>query len=185
MRLQSERAVAEQWLQPPARRPSIARSAAAPPPHIARTVSRRCPLKVPPPAAVVCRGLRKVYPGGGWRGGGGGDVVAVDGIDLAVARGECFGLLGPNGAGKTTTVEILEGLTAPTAGEVSLCGLSWRTDEAELRQRIGVALQETRLSDKLIRQRDPGPVPQLLSARRDRWSRCWTWCSCTRSATPG
>ena len=100
-------------------------------------------------AAVVCRGLRKVYPGRGWRGGGGGEVVAVAGIDLSVARGECFGLLGPNGAGKTTTVEILEGLNSPTAGEVSLCGLTWRTDEAELRQRIGVALQETRLSDKL------------------------------------
>ncbi len=57
-------------------------------------------------AAVVCRALRKVYPGGR-----GGDVVAVAGIDLSVARGECFGLLGPNGAGKTTTVEILEGLT--------------------------------------------------------------------------
>ncbi len=100
-------------------------------------------------AAVVCRGLRKVYPGGGWRGSGGGDVIAVDGLDLSVSRGECFGLLGPNGAGKTTTVEILEGLTLPSAGEVSLCGLAWRTDEAELRQRIGVALQETRLSDRL------------------------------------
>jgi ABC-2 type transport system ATP-binding protein len=99
-------------------------------------------------AAIVCRGLRKVYPGG-WRGGGGGEVVAVAGIDLAVARGECFGLLGPNGAGKTTTVEILEGLNSPTAGELSLCGLTWRDDEPELRQRIGVALQETRLSDRL------------------------------------
>ena len=97
-------------------------------------------------AAVVCRGLRKVYRGGGGRGG---DVVAVAGIDLSVARGECFGLLGPNGAGKTTTVEILEGLNEPTSGEVSLLGLSWRAHEAELRQRIGVALQETRLSDKL------------------------------------
>jgi ABC-2 type transport system ATP-binding protein len=95
-------------------------------------------------AAVVCRSLRKVY-----RGGRGGDVVAVAGIDLSVARGECFGLLGPNGAGKTTTVEILEGLNEPTSGEVSLLGLSWRADETELRQRIGVALQETRLSDKL------------------------------------
>jgi ABC-2 type transport system ATP-binding protein len=95
-------------------------------------------------AAVVCRDLRKVYPGGRR-----GDVVAVDGIDLSVARGECFGLLGPNGAGKTTTVEILEGLNEPTSGQVSLCGLSWRTNEMELRQRIGVALQETRLTDKL------------------------------------
>ncbi len=95
-------------------------------------------------AAVVCRDLRKVYPGGRR-----GDVVAVDGIDLSVARGECFGLLGPNGAGKTTTVEILEGLIEPTSGQVSLCGLSWRTNEMELRERIGVALQETRLTDKL------------------------------------
>jgi len=101
-------------------------------------------------AAVVCRGLRKVYPGGrGWRGAGGGEVVAVDGIDLSVARGECFGLLGPNGAGKTTTVEILEGLNEPTSGQVLLCGLAWRTHEMELRQRIGVALQETRLTDRL------------------------------------
>jgi ABC-2 type transport system ATP-binding protein len=100
--------------------------------------------------AIVCRGLRKVFAGGrGGRRSGGGPVVAVDGIDLTVARGECFGLLGPNGAGKTTTVEILEGLAEPTAGQVTLCGLSWRTDERELRQRVGVALQETRLSDRL------------------------------------
>jgi ABC-2 type transport system ATP-binding protein len=73
----------------------------------------------------------------------------VDGIDLSIARGECFGLLGPNGAGKTTTVEILEGLLAPTAGEVRLLGLSWARDERRLRQRIGVALQETRFPERL------------------------------------
>jgi len=93
--------------------------------------------------AVVCRGLRKVYPGGRTP-----DVVAVDGIDLTIARGECFGLLGPNGAGKTTTVEILEGLTPPTGGDVQLLGLSWKKDAQALRERIGVALQETQLSDK-------------------------------------
>jgi ABC-2 type transport system ATP-binding protein len=108
----------------------------------------------PQAQVIVCRGLRKVFRGGkAWRragrGNGVADVVAVDGIDLAVARGECFGLLGPNGAGKTTTVEILEGLTPPTSGQVVLCGLTWQSNEAELRQRIGVALQETRLSDKL------------------------------------
>jgi ABC-2 type transport system ATP-binding protein len=110
--------------------------------------------------------------------------VAIDGIDLTVARGECFGLLGPNGAGKTTTVEILEGLTRPTAGEVALCGLTWRAHEQELRQRIGVALQETRLSEKasvvetldLFRSfyRRPRPLQQLLDAvqlgeKRDAW----------------
>ncbi|HET6148132.1 MAG TPA: ABC transporter ATP-binding protein [Polyangia bacterium] len=94
--------------------------------------------------------MRKVFAGRrGLRRSGGGDVVAVDGVDLTVARGECFGLLGPNGAGKTTTVEILEGLTEPTAGEVRLCGLSWRSHEMELRARIGVALQETRLAERL------------------------------------
>jgi ABC-2 type transport system ATP-binding protein len=138
--------------------------------------------------AIACRGLRKVFRGGRGRrtsgGGGGGDVVAVDQIDLSVARGECFGLLGPNGAGKTTTVEILEGLTPPTAGEVSLGGLSWRTHAGELRERIGVALQETRLSEKLSVSetldlfrsfyRRPRPLAELLDAvqlheKRDAW----------------
>ena len=63
--------------------------------------------------------------------------------------GECFGLLGPNGAGKTTTIEICEGLTAPDAGTVELLGLNWRTGADELRQRIGIQLQETQFPDKL------------------------------------
>jgi ABC-2 type transport system ATP-binding protein len=98
-----------------------------------------------PPPAILCRGLRKVYPGGRRSA----DVVAVDGVDLTVAAGECFGLLGPNGAGKTTTVEILEGVADPTAGTVEILGLGWRRHAAALRQRIGVALQETRLSEKI------------------------------------
>ena len=53
------------------------------------------------------------------------DVTAVDGLDLEVRRGECFGLLGPNGAGKTTTIEILEGLMTPDAGDVEVLGLRW------------------------------------------------------------
>jgi len=76
-------------------------------------------------------------------------VDALRGLSLEVARGECFGLLGPNGAGKTTTVEILEGLLPPTSGTVELLGLSWQESAGELRERIGVSLQETRLSDKL------------------------------------
>lgn len=90
-------------------------------------------------AALLLSGLRKVF----------GDVVAVDGIDLEVRRGECFGLLGPNGAGKTTTIEICEGLTPADAGSVRLLGLEWRSAEKELRQRIGVQLQETQFPDKL------------------------------------
>jgi len=88
---------------------------------------------------VSCRDLRKHYP----------DVKAVDGIDLDVQAGECFGLLGPNGAGKTTTIEILEGLNVPDGGEVRILGLNWRDNERELRERIGVSLQETQLAEKL------------------------------------
>jgi ABC-2 type transport system ATP-binding protein len=77
------------------------------------------------------------------------DVVAVDGLDLEVRRGECFGLLGPNGAGKTTTVEIFEGLLEPTAGTVEVLGRGWGKDEREIRQKIGIQLQETQLGEKL------------------------------------
>jgi ABC-2 type transport system ATP-binding protein len=91
------------------------------------------------PVALRCRGLVKRYD----------DLVAVDGLDIEIARGECFGLLGPNGAGKTTTIEILEGLLAPDAGEVEVLGLRWDRDERELRQRLGIQLQETLLSEKL------------------------------------
>lgn len=77
------------------------------------------------------------------------DVQAVDGLDLEVAWGECFGLLGPNGAGKTTTIEVCEGLTAPDEGTVELLGLNWQKNGGELRQRIGIQLQETQFPDKL------------------------------------
>jgi len=76
-------------------------------------------------------------------------VTAVDGLDLEVLEGECFGLLGPNGAGKTTTIEILVGLLAPTAGEVRVLGERWGENDPFLRSRIGVALQETRFADRL------------------------------------
>ena len=78
-----------------------------------------------------------------------GDVVAVDGLDLTVAAGECFGLLGPNGAGKTTTIEICEGLTPPDEGIVEVLGQRWDRDERALRERLGIQLQETKLAEKL------------------------------------
>jgi ABC-2 type transport system ATP-binding protein len=78
-----------------------------------------------------------------------GTLAAVDGIDLEVGTGECFGLLGPNGAGKTTTMEILEGLLPASAGEVEVLGRTWTKNERALRARLGIALQETRLSEKL------------------------------------
>ncbi len=77
------------------------------------------------------------------------DVVAVAGLDLEVRAGECFGLLGPNGAGKTTTVEMLEGLLPPDGGTIEVLGMRWTEHERELRERLGVALQETQLADKL------------------------------------
>jgi len=79
------------------------------------------------------------------------DVTAVNGLDLEVYAGECFGLLGPNGAGKTTTVEILEGLTPQDEGTVELLGQNWNSgrDNRPLRERIGVQLQETQLAEKV------------------------------------
>jgi ABC-2 type transport system ATP-binding protein len=78
------------------------------------------------------------------------DVTAVNGLDLRVFVGECFGLLGPNGAGKTTTVEILEGLTQADEGSVELLGQQWNEgDDRALRERLGVQLQETQLAEKV------------------------------------
>jgi ABC-2 type transport system ATP-binding protein len=108
-----------------------------PAPGAAPRVAARAPADAA--VALRCRGLVKRY----------GDVRAVDGLDLEVRAGECFGLLGPNGAGKTTTIEILEGLTTPDAGDVEVLGLRWATDADRLRQRLGIQLQETQLNEKL------------------------------------
>ena len=89
--------------------------------------------------AVSVHGLRKRYD----------DVVAVDGLDLEIGAGECFGLLGPNGAGKTTTIEICEGLTEADEGDVVILGRRWATDERALREQLGIQLQETQLAEKL------------------------------------
>jgi len=92
--------------------------------------------------AIRCSNLTKRYDGRP-------PVDAVRGLDLAVEDGECFGLLGPNGAGKTTTIEILEGLLQATSGEVELLGMRWGRDDYNIRQRIGISLQETKLAEKL------------------------------------
>ena len=104
--------------------------------------------------SLLLRGLRKAF----------GDVVAVDGLDLEVARGECFGLLGPNGAGKTTTIEICEGLTTPDAGTVELLGLDWRRE----RRRVAAADRHSIAGDAVSGQAhgggDAAPLSQLLPA---------------------
>src|SRR5262245_46524886 len=89
--------------------------------------------------ALFVRDLRKHF----------GDVRAVDGLDLSVAPGEAFGPRGPKRAGKTTTIEICEGLTKPDSGDVELLGLRWDRNEQELRERLGIQLQETQLAEKL------------------------------------
>jgi ABC-2 type transport system ATP-binding protein len=113
--------------------------------------------------ALRVANLRKTYK----------DVVAVDGIDLHVPAGQCFGLLGPNGAGKTTTIEICEGLTEPDSGEVEVLGLRWASHAQALRQRLGIQLQDTQLSDKLTVFEtlqlfrsffDRGPAPEEVIA---------------------
>src|SRR5579864_1497107 len=116
------------------------------------------------PAAIQCRDLRKTYDG---------KVEAVRGLNLEIQTGECFGLLGPNGAGKTTTIEILEGLLAPTSGEVLILGHRWQENEREMREWLGISLQETRLSEKLtVREtidlfasfyREPRPTGEVLA----------------------
>ena len=90
-------------------------------------------------SALTIRNLHKTY----------GEVHAVSALDLDVSIGECFGLLGPNGAGKTTTIEICEGLVDPDSGDVAVLGMRWATQERALRQRLGIQLQETQLSEKL------------------------------------
>jgi ABC-2 type transport system ATP-binding protein len=92
-----------------------------------------------PDLALRARGLVKRF----------GELTAVDGIDLELARGTCLALLGPNGAGKTTTIEMLEGITRPDAGEIEILGRTWARDAEGIRARIGVQLQETKLVEKI------------------------------------
>jgi daunorubicin resistance ABC transporter ATP-binding subunit/daunorubicin resistance ABC transporter membrane protein len=89
--------------------------------------------------AIVATRLSKRYPG----------VVAVDGIDLRVERGESFAFLGPNGAGKTTTIAMLCTLAAPTSGRIEIAGHDTRTDPAAARRRLGLIFQETTLDGEL------------------------------------
>lgn len=89
--------------------------------------------------AVSVRGLRKVF----------GDLVAVEGLDLEIRKGEVFGLLGPNGSGKTTTIRMLCGLMEPTAGEGTVVGYDLLTESDEIRRHIGYMSQKFGLYDDL------------------------------------
>lgn len=91
------------------------------------------------PFAVETHGLRKVF----------GPIVALEGLDLSIERGEVFGLLGPNGSGKTTTIRMLTGLMAPTAGSASVVGFDVAREAERLRRRIGYMSQKYGLYDDL------------------------------------
>ena len=90
-------------------------------------------------AVIEVRGLRKAY----------GSLVAVDDLDLAVEAAEIFGVVGPNGAGKTTTVECITGLRVPDSGWIRVLGHDPQRDRDEVRQRVGVQLQESALPGKI------------------------------------
>src|SRR5258706_16131630 len=90
-------------------------------------------------AAISCRGLLKHF----------GDVKAIDGLDLTVRRGECFGLLGPNGAGKTTTLRVLNTLYPPQAGSVEVFGLDVRTHAMAVRRMLGYVPQQLSIEGAL------------------------------------
>jgi ABC-2 type transport system ATP-binding protein len=92
--------------------------------------------------AIVTHKLRKVF----------GSLVAVDGLDLTVRRGEVFGLLGPNGSGKTTTIRMLCGLLDPTSGDATVAGYAVGRDGEQIRRTIGYMSQKFGLYDDLTVQ---------------------------------
>ncbi|MBW3582543.1 MAG: ABC transporter ATP-binding protein [Euryarchaeota archaeon] len=86
-------------------------------------------------AVVVARGLTKRY----------GDFVAVDGIDLTIQRGTCFGLLGPNGAGKTTAIKTIQCVSPLTEGTLHVLGMDTRTERRHIKRLLGLVPQEDNL----------------------------------------
>jgi len=89
--------------------------------------------------ALETKGLRKTF----------GELIAVDGLDLAVPRGSFYGFLGPNGAGKSTTIKCLTGLLRPTSGSCQILGLDPLVDPVGVKKKIGVVPEDLALFDRL------------------------------------
>ena len=102
-------------------------------------VSARAPVEAPPELVIETHGLGRRF----------GDLIAVQGVDLAVRRGEIFGVLGPNGAGKSTTIRMLCGILDPTAGDGRVVGFDIRTEPERIKQRIGYMTQRFSLYEDL------------------------------------
>ena len=115
-------------------------------------------------ALVHARGLTKHF----------GALVAVNGIDFDVARGEAFGFLGPNGAGKTSTMRMISCVSAPSAGELSVLGMNPITDGPRIRARLGVVPQadtldtELRVDENLYTYARYFDMPRALARQRTR-----------------
>jgi ABC-2 type transport system ATP-binding protein len=108
-----------------------------------------------------------------------GDVVAVDGVSFAVARGEFFALLGPNGAGKTTTMNVLTTLVAPTSGAVRVVGLDVAERPQDVRRALGTVFQDPALDDRLTGRETLALHAVLFDVpraeRRERVERALAW----------
>jgi ABC-2 type transport system ATP-binding protein len=118
-------------------------------------------------AVLACRGLRKSF----------GERVAVDGVSLEIAEGECYGLLGPNGAGKTTTISMLCGLLAPDEGEVTVDGAALTAGATAPKAAIGYVPQEIALYPELTARENLAFFGRLYgirgaALRERRSSRC-------------
>ena len=117
----------------------------------------RSELGLPAQEGIEIVGLTKAYA----------DVVALDGLDLSIAKGELFGLLGPNGSGKTTTINCLCGLVKPTKGSVRVAGFDALSETGKVRAIIGVSPQETAVYSHLTGRENIEFFGSLYSCPKD------------------
>ncbi len=107
--------------------------------------------------AVLAVGLVKKY----------GELVAVDGIDLEIARGSCTAMLGPNGAGKTTTIRMIQCALPPTSGSLEVLGINALTDRRDVKRRIGVVPQEDNLDPDFTVRKNLTTYARFYGIKKD------------------